>query len=91
MMRVFRAEWLRLRQPLLLGGSTAGVAGFGVLITAVTFLLIERNGTTRGFNNRLLGAEDFAGPDGFALLLSGRFRIGERRYSLRALLKPCYP
>lgn len=69
MMRVFRAEWLRLRQPLLLGGSTTGVAGFGVLITAVTFLLIARNGTTRGFNNRLLGAEDFAGPDGFALLL----------------------
>jgi ABC-2 type transport system permease protein len=69
MIRVFRAEWLRLRQPLLLGGTTAGVAGFGVLITAVTFALIARNGTTRGFNNRLLGADDLAGPDGFALLV----------------------
>lgn len=69
MMRVIRAEWLRLRQPLLLGGTMAGVAGFSVLMTAVTFALITRNGTTRGFNNRLLGVDDFAGPDGFALLI----------------------
>jgi len=70
MIRVFFAEWRKLRRPSLFLGTLAAVAGVTALVTSLLFLLIDStNGNAR--EGQLINRSTLALPHGITIGFSG--------------------
>jgi ABC-type transport system involved in multi-copper enzyme maturation permease subunit len=66
MIRVFLAEWRKLRRPTLFAGTLGIVFGLSVLITSLLFLLLDTEGGN-GPRGRVITREILAEPSGLYL------------------------
>lgn len=67
MIRVFFAEWRKLRRPSLFIGTLAAIVGASALVTSLLFLLLDSAHTTNGREGQVINRASLELPHGLSI------------------------